>query len=130
MSKLRADITWKHRIHSDSSVLISPFNIITDKENQMNDDIENPENVEDIEDSILKESDEEEADSDNLEKEFGDYLQGWAEMLDEETLKFQNEENEIDELDEISINDTIHPAIDPNAKWNLESLFNNLELPF
>jgi len=28
------------------------------------------------------------------------------------------------------IDDIIHPAIDPNAKWNLESLFKDLELHF
>jgi len=52
-------------------------------------------------------------------------------MLEEETLKFQNDEiDEIKELNEITVNDVIHPAIDPNAKWNLDSLFKELELPF
>ena len=52
-------------------------------------------------------------------------------MLEEETLKFQNDEiDEIEELNEITVNDVIHPAIDPNAKWNLNSLFKELELPF
>ncbi len=52
-------------------------------------------------------------------------------MLEEETLKFQNDEiDEIEELNEITVNDVIYPAIDPNAKWNLDSLFKKLELPF
>ena len=52
-------------------------------------------------------------------------------MLEEETLRFQNDEdNEFDELNEIIVNDITHPAIDPNAKWNLDSLFKELELSF
>ena len=65
-----------------------------------------------------------------LENEFGNYLQGWAEMLEEETLKFQNEEDEINEVNEITVSDITHPAVDPNAKWDLNSLFKELELPF
>ena len=123
MSKLRADITWNHRVNSNSSIT-TPFNIITDVENQINDPNENPENEE-------KEEDNNNDDSTNLEKEFGNYLQGWAEMLEKETLKFQNDEiDEIEELNEMTVNDIIHLAIDPNAKWNLNSLFKELELPF
>jgi len=52
-------------------------------------------------------------------------------MLEKETLKFQNDEiDEIEELNEMTVNDIIHLAIDPNAKWNLNSLFKELELPF
>src|SRR3954453_22840424 len=124
MSKLRADITWNYCVNSNSSIT-TPFNIITDVEDQINDPNENPENEEE------EEEDDDDDDSTNLEKEFGNYLQGWAEMLEEETLKFQNDEiDEIDELNEITVNDVIHPAIDPNAKWNLDSLFKELELPF
>ena len=124
MSKLRADITWNHCVNSNSSITTS-LNIITDVEDQINDPNENPENEEE------EEEDNNDDDSTNLEKEFGNYLQGWAEMLEEETLKFQNDEiDEIEELNEITVNDVIHPAIDPNAKWNLDSLFKELELPF
>src|SRR5437763_15323816 len=129
MSKLRADITWKHRVNSNSPIS-TPINIITDIEDQINDEEnldENPnENPEEN-----PEDEEEEEDLANLEKEFGNYLQGWAEMLEEETLRFQNDEdNEFDELNEIIVNDITHPAIDPNAKWNLDSLFKELELSF
>ena len=133
MSKLRADITWNHRVNSNSPIS-TPLNIITDIEDQTNDDEnldENPDensNENPNENPENQEEDEEE-DLANLEKEFGNYLQGWAEMLEEETLRFQNDEdNEIDELNEIT--DITHPAIDPNAKWNLDSLFKKLELSF
>ena len=127
MSKLRADITWNHRVNSNSPVL-TPLNIITDIEDQINDD-ENLDENPDKNPEENPENDEEEEDLANLEKEFGNYLQGWTEMLEEETLRFQNDEdNEIDELNEIT--DIAHPAIDPNAKWNLDSLFKKLELSF
>ena len=136
MSKLRADITWSHRANSNSSAP-TPLSIITDVENQKNNG-ENPnenpnnENPDENPDNILEnKEDEEEEESTNLEKEFGDYLQGWSEMLEEETLKFQNDENDtFEELNEVTVDDIIHPAIDPNAKWNLDSLFKELELSF
>ena len=68
MSKLRADITWNHRVNSNSSIT-TPFNIITDVEDQINDPNENPENKEEEEDNN-------DDNSTNLEKEFGNYLQG------------------------------------------------------
>jgi len=68
MSKLRADITWNHRVNSNSSIT-TPFNIITDVEDQINDPNENPENEEEEEDNN-------DDNSTNLEKEFGNYLQG------------------------------------------------------
>ncbi|CAG8782865.1 11198_t:CDS:1, partial [Gigaspora margarita] len=59
------------------------------------------------------------------EAEFGEYLQEWVKMLDEE------EEADIikDQDDYVELDDIIHPAIDKNAKWKLSSLFCSLELP-
>ena len=133
MSKLRADITWNRRVNSNSSIS-NPINIITDIEkDQMNDDENFKKNIENIEDFILNEEldIDDESDSIGLENEFNNYLHGWTEMLEEENFRFQNEDNEIDdfEMDDL-IDDIIHPAIDPNAKWNLESLFKDLELHF
>jgi hypothetical protein len=133
MSKLRADITWNRRVNSNSSIS-NPINIITDIEkDQMNDDKNFKKNIENIEDFILNEEldIDDESDSIGLENEFNNYLHGWTEMLEEENFRFQNEDNEIDdfEIDDL-IDDIIHPAIDPNAKWNLESLFKDLELHF
>ncbi|CAG8813687.1 30731_t:CDS:2 [Gigaspora margarita] len=61
-----------------------------------------------------------------FEAEFGEYLQEWVEMLDEE------EEADIikDQDDYVELDDIIHLAIDENAKWKLSGLFCSLELPF
>ncbi|RIB04754.1 hypothetical protein C2G38_2283078 [Gigaspora rosea] len=74
-----------------------------------------------------KDEDNEECDLPYISKaEFGEYLQEWVEMLDEE------EEADIieDQGDYIELDDIIHPAIDENAKWKLSGLFCSLELPF
>jgi len=132
MSKLRADITWKHRVNSNINISL-PLKILEDInedniEENLNDYNEAEKNVEN-ENNEEKEDDEEDEEEDltNLEGELGNYLQGWAEMLEEESLKFQNEEFETNELNVDSIT---HPAINSNAKWQLESLFKELEFPF
>jgi len=137
MSKLRADITWKHRVNSNINISL-PLKILEDInedniEENLNDyneaekNAENEKNLNNEEKEDDEEDEEEEEDLTNLEGELGNYLQGWAEMLEEETLKFQNEEFETNELNVDSIT---HPAINSNAKWQLESLFKELEFPF
>ncbi|RIB25225.1 hypothetical protein C2G38_2166500 [Gigaspora rosea] len=74
-----------------------------------------------------KDEDNEECDLPYISKEeFGEYLQEWIEMLDEE------EEADIieDQDDYVELDDIIYPAIDENAKWKLFGLFCSLELPF
>ncbi len=88
--------------------------------------------AENVENVFLKEELEEDdlvnlEDSNNLEEEFGKYLEGWVEMLEDKIFSdFDNDDD--DEI--VSVNDIIHPAIDPDAKWNLRSLFKELEMPF
>ena len=137
MSKLRADITWKHCVNSNINISL-PLKILEDInedniEENLNDynetekNAENEKNLNNEEKEDDEEDEEEEEDLTNLEGELGNYLQGWAEMLEEESLKFQNEEFETNELNVDSIT---HPAINSNAKWQLESLFKELEFPF
>ena len=111
MSKLRADITWKHRVNCNSFIP-TPISIINDieennyrnkgknveniEENLENEKDKENENNENDEDDEINEEDEEDDDEEinilESEKKFNNYLQGWAEILDEETSKFQNEE--------------------------------------
>ncbi|CAG8538736.1 2542_t:CDS:2 [Dentiscutata erythropus] len=56
------------------------------------------------------------------EEDFGEYLQGWAELLEEE----QDNEDQVNIED---LDDIVHPALDKDAKWQLENLFVTLELP-
>ena len=77
MSKLKADITQNHCVNSNSFIT-TPFNIITDVKDQINDPNENPDKNpnENPENKEEEEEDNDDDDSTNLEKEFGNYLQG------------------------------------------------------
>ncbi|CAB4422701.1 unnamed protein product [Rhizophagus irregularis] len=143
MSKLRADITYGHRLHNNP-ILIEPTLDIDDANET--DTNQNPGNLNGLENNrgndpaVNLETNpkpiEVDYDSDDkafepqLENDFGDYLQGWTEMLKEE------ENAEIDEVDEesnTSLDDITHPANDTSAKWELITLFNNnidVSLPF
>jgi hypothetical protein len=133
MSKLRADITYNHRLHNDSLFTESTIDI-----NDTNQNSDNPNNLEHINDpadnSVLTEADpgfeelDKEADEFQLENEFAEYLQNWVEMLEEEK---NAEFNDFDENDNNTLENITHPAIDVNAKWELENLFkDNINLPF
>ena len=108
MSKLRADITWKHRVNSNINISL-PLKILEDInedniEENLNDYNEAEKNVENENNEEKKDDEEdEEEDLTNLQGELGNYLQGWTEMLEEESLKFQNEEFETNELNVDSI---------------------------
>ena len=151
MSKLRADITYSHRLNSN---ITSEFNIsdninidelFTNKKNNETDAANN--STEKNNEILIEEEEEEEEEDDdddnnnnetdqiNIENEFGEYLQGWADMLKEEELAnyeddLNDEDNSSDD-ENIIVNNIIHPAIDTSAKWILETLLkDNLNLPF
>jgi hypothetical protein len=86
MSKLRAEITYNHRLHNNP--LFIEQIIDSDDTNQdpaagnignINDPANNLVLTED--DDYSEESDDE-VDEPQLENEFGEYLQGWVEMLE------------------------------------------------
>ncbi|CAI2199581.1 14758_t:CDS:1, partial [Funneliformis geosporum] len=77
----------------------------------------------------------EEEDLSNLEEdlnhleEFGKYLDGWAKMLEEEI--FNDFDMQSDNYkSSIAINDFIHLVIYPYTKWDLGTLFKELEVLF
>ena len=118
MSKLRADITYNHRLYNDSLFTESTIDI-----NDINQNSDNSNNLEHINDSadnsILTETDpgfeelDKEADEFQLENEFAKYLQNWVEMLEEEK---NAEFNDFDENDNNTLENITHPTINVNAK--------------
>ncbi|GET63175.1 hypothetical protein RIR_jg20258.t1 [Rhizophagus irregularis DAOM 181602=DAOM 197198] len=135
MSKLRADITYGHRLHNNP-ILIEPTLDIDDANET--DTNQNPGNLNGLENNRSNDpavnletnfkpievdyDSDDEAFEPQLENAFGEYLQGWMEMLKEE------ENAEIDEVDEksnTSLDDITHPTNDTSAKWELITLFNN-----
>ncbi|CAG8721904.1 10644_t:CDS:2, partial [Cetraspora pellucida] len=90
---------------------------------------ENIQNQQENEDNTTNESfnDEEIADSNSLEEEFGQFLNVWVEISANETEELANIDDD-DDLFSLSVGDTVHPAVDSNAKWDLITLFNELPL--
>jgi len=153
MSKLRATITWNHRQKSNSVELSPPGFLenandqtnINNEENQESEEDSDPEKTKETEESgeIKQESeefvdltlnqdcgDDESLDSSALEADFGQFLDVWVEILVEETEEFTGiEEEENGEMLSSEIGNITHPAVDPNAKWDLNTLFNELQLP-
>ena len=114
-------------MNSDSPIL-TPLSIITHNKKENNNEKEVEEDLLIIDDSSNEEEEEkEEEEVEDLEKEFNNYLQGWSEMLEEETYEFEDNE---DEIVAITVDNILHPAIDSNAKWKLNSLFKELEFLF
>ncbi|PKC53878.1 hypothetical protein RhiirA1_543062 [Rhizophagus irregularis] len=58
--------------------------------------------------------------------DFSEYLQGWAEMLEKEKNVELDEETE--EQSNTQIGNVTHPANDTSAKWDLLTLFNNIDV--
>ncbi|CAI2164177.1 10824_t:CDS:2 [Funneliformis geosporum] len=102
---------------------------------QDSDNFNNSRNITNEEAAILIEEEHEivQDESDNemdfqLENEFNEYLQNWAEMLEGESIFDENDE---DIFKDNIIDNIVHPAVDLNAKWELLTLFKNeLNLPF
>ncbi|CAB4394015.1 unnamed protein product [Rhizophagus irregularis] len=131
MSKLRADITYSHHLHNNPTSIEPTLDIDDTNKTDVN---QNPSSLENSKDNdpvgILEDSSEpigEDSDEETtelpLENDFGEYLQGWAEMLEEEENVGFDEESS--EENNISLDDVTHPANDTNAKWPLAILFNN-----
>ncbi|CAG8775906.1 4239_t:CDS:1, partial [Gigaspora rosea] len=65
-------------------------------------------------------------------EEFGQFLDVWVVISAEETEELTGIDDEDEEMSFLSVGsvgDIIHPAIDPNAKWDIITLFNELPLP-
>ena len=125
MSKLRADITYKRRREPDTS--LSTFFRATSTQVASGNDVTKPSNenettavnetLEEEDNSQSVETENEENDSSSIsEVEFGEYLQEWVEMLEEEidTIEDRGDISELDDMDGI-----IHPAINEDAVTSL-----------
>jgi len=141
MSKLRADILYDHHLHNSSSMAV----LVEDEDFHQNEEVFKFFNESELSEDLvsMKEKDKSDDESDDqtiqedsddesdfLEVEFNDYLQGWAEMLEEEEKAILEEENEelLNNYITTGMDDFIHPI---NCKWKLGTLFKkDLKFPF
>src|SRR3954463_16678770 len=101
MSKLRADTTYSHRLHNNPISIEPTLDIDDTNKTDVNQNPNSLENSKDndpvgiLEDSseLIGEDSDEETTELPLENDFGEYLQGWAEMLEEEENVGFNEES-------------------------------------
>jgi len=74
-----------------------------------------------------------EEDPDSFEKDDDDSInrtEQWVQLVQNWMNMIEGEENITDTLEFTTVNNDMHPAEDPLAKWNLYNIFNdNLELP-
>jgi hypothetical protein len=133
MSKLRADITYSHRLNSkitsDFTILNTNSILDPNRNNNIVDTNTTEILMEKSNEILIEEDSDDEIDPINIENEFGEYLQGWTDMLKEEELA--NNDDDSDDILNSTIDNIIHPAVDTNAKWVLSTLFkNDLDLLF
>lgn len=120
MSKLRAEITYNHRRKTDIP-LATVQTILAEVE------------LSNYEESLQEESSQEvieidqdfqdEDDYSDIGDDFGNYLQEWIDMLEDEKKAFE----ELEEIDDDENDNITHPAINLNAKWELLSIFKELD---
>ena len=140
MSKLRASISFQNRIDEVKNIQqnkskeniaepIIPIIIDSNEENPIN--LEDPTNIQ--EDN--SEGDEEENDESQVSSNWNGLINMWEQLLmqEEEAEKQAEDDLEYDydtDIDEFLLNRT-HPALDNEAKWNIENIFiDNLNAPF
>jgi hypothetical protein len=140
MSKLRASISFQHKVDEVkiiqqqklresiaepiAPVIINendetPINLETQKENSIN-----------IQDDISE--DEEDNNEAQVSSNWNSLINMWVELLlqEEEAENQTEEEDDNVEIDDFLLNRT-HPALDNEAKWNIENIFiDNLDAPF
>ncbi len=140
MSKLRASISFQNKIDEVKTIQqqklreniaepIAPIIIDDNDETPINLEIqkENPTN---IQDDISE--DEEDNNESQVTSNWNSLISVWIDLLlQEEEAENQTEEEDDDiGIDDFLLNRT-HPALDNEAKWNIENIFvDNLDAPF
>jgi hypothetical protein len=134
MSKLRASISYQHRIDEAKAIqqqqtrenIAEPI-VFDDEENNE----ENNENNDEHNDENNEEEDNESQASSN----WNGLINMWEQLLLQEKEAEEQAENDLEDNYDIEIDDFLldrtHPSLDNDAKWNIEEIFvYNLGAPF
>jgi len=139
MCQLRSDILYtkkqvdikntenKYR-RSNIAIPIQPYNLTSEEENVREDENTEQEIINNIvfsDDEKVNESnllDNNESDAINSTEQWANIMQNWMDMVNNEN-HLENEN--VDPLEFVAVDRTIHPADDPLSKWNLSKIFNN-----
>lgn len=147
MSKLRASISYQHRIDEAKATqqqqarenIAEPIVIDDTEDNEVNnEDYEvNNENYEANNESNEEnnENNEENTNESQASSNWNELINMWEQLLLQEKEAEEQAENDLGDDYDIEIDDFLldrtHPALDNDAKWNIEEIFvDNLGAPF
>ena len=129
MSKLRAAISFKHRVDEVKAIQQQTIRQESNPENSDSIQDDNSDNIQD--DDSDKES--EDYDETQVSLNWNNLINTWEQLLlQEEEAELESlDDNDYDvEINEILLNRT-HSALDNQAKWNIVDIFiDNLDAPF
>src|SRR5215469_2090569 len=129
MSKLRAAISFKHRVDEVKAIQQQTIRQESNPENSDSIQDDNSDNIQD--DDSDKES--EDYDKTQVSLNWNNLINTWEQLLlQEEEAELESlDDNDYDvEINEILLNRT-HSALDNQAKWNIVNIFiDNLDAPF
>jgi hypothetical protein len=139
MSKLRAAISFKHRVDEVKTIqqqklrenIAGPIINIDDSNLEIQ---ENPTNLENqIETNIQDDDSDDENNESQITSNWNSLINTWEQLLLQEKKAEEDAKtdlNDDNEINEILLNST-HPALDNEAKWQIEDIFiDNLDVPF
>jgi len=141
MSKLRAAISFKHRVDEVKTIqqqklrenIAGPILNIDDSNLEIQ---ENPTNLEIPQETNIQDNDSDDENNESqITSNWNSLINTWEQLLLQEEKAEEDAETDLNddynnEINEILLNNT-HPALDNEAKWQIEDIFiDNLDAPF
>jgi len=141
MSKLRAAISFKHRVDEVKTIqqqklrenIAGPILNIDDSNLEIQ---ENPTNLENQQETNIQDDDSDDENNESqITSNWNSLINTWEQLLLQEEKAEEDAETNLNddynnEINEILLNNT-HPALDNEAKWQIEDIFiDNLDAPF
>jgi len=141
MSKLRAAISFKHRVDEVKTIqqqklrenIAGPILNIDDSNLEIQ---ENPTNLENQQETNIQDDDSDDENNESqITSNWNSLINTWEQLLLQEEKAEEDAETDLNddynnEINEILLNNT-YPALDNEAKWQIEDIFiDNLDAPF
>ena len=141
MSKLRAAISFKHRVDEVKTIqqqklrenIAGPILNIDDSNLEIQENLTNLENQKET--NIQDDDSDDENNESQITSNWNSLINTWEQLLLQEEKAEEDAETDLNddynnEINEILLNNT-YPALDNEAKWQIEDIFiDNLDAPF
>ncbi|RIB12870.1 hypothetical protein C2G38_2038669 [Gigaspora rosea] len=135
MCKLKAALAWEHSCRPAPAELFLPIfpdeNITENNDEPNTPNISHEESSKEPNESVEDENDENDEISELTPlEEFGQFLNVWVDISTSEIEEITQIYEDEDEMLTSEVEDISYPAINPNSKWDLRTLFKELPLSF